>query len=79
MEEKATRPVASSTVCEKPKVMPITYCVRSDAMPEGEAQALARIYRFVLDSAMKKGGPASRPGDTMERSRNDRARTSIPK
>jgi hypothetical protein len=42
----------------------ISYTPRHDATPEGELNALASIYRFVLDSAINKaGGVTSTSGD----------------
>ena len=39
----------------------ITYTPRPDATPEGEVNALAAVYRLILDS--KKAFPESRPDD----------------
>jgi hypothetical protein len=57
----------------------IAYAPRPDATPEGELNALANIYRFVLDSHVKK--EATRPGspDDAKGSKHDRARDIIPK
>jgi hypothetical protein len=42
----------------------IAYAPRPDATPEGELNALASIYRFVLDSAHKNAaGRTSTNGD----------------
>ncbi len=43
----------------------ITYVPRPDATPEGEIEALADVYAFVLRCAeeRKKGGPATAPED----------------
>ena len=51
----------------------IAYAPRPDATPEGELNALASIYRFVLDSAQKNaaGRTSTNGGDEKERSRND--------
>jgi hypothetical protein len=51
----------------------ITYTVRPDATPEGELNALASIYRFVLDSAHKNaaGRTTTNGGDEKERSKYD--------
>ena len=59
----------------------IDYAPRPDATPEGELNALASIYRFVLDSANKNaaGRTITNGGDEKERSRNDSlAKTRIP-
>lgn len=40
---------------------PITYTPRPDATPEGELNALAAVYRLILDR--KKAAPESRPND----------------
>jgi hypothetical protein len=56
----------------------ITYTPRPDATPEVELDALAAVYRFILDChERKKAAPASRPDDA-ERSSSDGARTIIP-
>ncbi len=39
----------------------IVYTPRPDATPEGEINALAAVYRLILDS--KKAAPESRPDD----------------
>jgi hypothetical protein len=42
----------------------ITYTPRPDATPEAELDALANVYRFVLDcQAKKEGGLATAPDD----------------
>jgi hypothetical protein len=53
----------------------VTYTLRPDATPEGELNALASIYRFVLDSAINKaGGATSTSGDdAMKGYKNDGA------
>jgi len=59
----------------------ITYTPRPDATPEGELNALASIYFFVLDSAHKNaaGRTTTNGGDEKERSRYDSlAKTRIP-
>ena len=38
----------------------ITYAPRPDATPEAELEALASVYRFILDRKAKKKG--ARPG-----------------
>lgn len=50
----------------------VAYSARLDTTPEGETNALASVYRFVLDCHAKK--KASRPGgpDDAEESKNDR-------
>jgi hypothetical protein len=51
----------------------VTYTPRPDATPEGELNALASIYRFVLDSAQKNaaGRTSTNGSDEKGRSRND--------
>ncbi len=45
----------------------ITYATRPDSTPEGEMNALANVYRFILDChAKKEAAPASRPDDAKE-------------
>ena len=59
----------------------IDYAPRPDATPEGELNALANIYKFVLDSAHKNaaGRTTTNGGDEKERSRYDSlAKTRIP-
>jgi hypothetical protein len=59
----------------------VTYTPRPDATPEGELNALANIYKFVLDSAHKNaaGRTTTNGGDEKERSRYDSlAKTRIP-
>ena len=59
----------------------IAYTPRPDATPEGELNALASIYRFVLYSAHENaaGRTSTNGGDEKERSRNDSlAKTNIP-
>ena len=59
----------------------IHYAPRPDATPEGELNALASIYSFVLDSAHKNaaGRTSTNGGDEKERSRYDSlAKTRIP-
>ncbi len=42
----------------------IAYKARPDATPEGELNALAAVYKFVLDCrAKKKAAPATAPDD----------------
>lgn len=49
----------------------IVYSPRPDAAPESEANALASVYRYILDCHAKK--KAARPGspDDGEESKND--------
>jgi hypothetical protein len=59
----------------------IAYTPRSDATAEGELNALASIYSFVLHSAHKNaaGRTSTNGGDEKERSKNDSlATTRIP-
>ena len=59
----------------------VIYTARPDATPEDELNALASIYRFVLNSAHKNaaGRISTNGGDEKERSRNDSlAKTRIP-
>jgi hypothetical protein len=53
----------------------ITYVPRPDATQEAELNALASVYRFVLDSSAKKNavGVTSTNGDDAERGLNDSA------
>jgi hypothetical protein len=55
----------------------ITYTARPDATPEAELNALAAVYRFVLDCrAKKEGGPAfTAPDNDAKESKNDCAVT----
>jgi hypothetical protein len=60
----------------------ITYTSRVDAAPESELNALAAVYRFILDCpasspVKKKGGQATAPNDAMMKGSNndDRAST----
>jgi hypothetical protein len=59
----------------------VTYSPRPDTTPEGELDALAAVYRFILDCHAKKmGRPAtSGPNDAMKGSKHDRATEIIPK
>jgi len=58
----------------------ITYTLRPDATPASELAALANIYRFIIDSASKRGRlpDKSGPDDAMKGSNNDRATNIIP-
>ena len=50
----------------------ITYVSRPDATQEGELNALAAAYRFILDCHVKKvGGPGTVPDDAKGGSTND--------
>ena len=54
----------------------ITYATRQDATPEGELNALAAVYRIILDSRTNRNaaGVSSTNGDdAMKGSENDRA------
>ncbi len=47
----------------------ISYVPHSDTTSEGELNTLVAVYRFILDSAKKKGSPAqSCPEDAERRS-----------
>ena len=48
----------------------ITYVHRPDASAQGELDALAAVYRFILfeSSASKEGGPETAPNDAERRS-----------
>ena len=59
----------------------VIYTARPDATPEDELNALASIYRFVLNSAHKNaaGRSSTNGGDEKERSKYDSlAKTRIP-
>ena len=58
---------------------PIVYAPRPDATPEGELNALANVYRFILDCHAKK--EATRPGGPDDRKENlhDSGNTNIPR
>ena len=50
----------------------IDYRIRDDATPHVEINALANVYRFVLDRhARKEAVPENRPEDVKGRSEND--------
>jgi hypothetical protein len=53
----------------------ITYVPRPDATQEAELNALASVYRFILDSSAKKNaaGVTSTNGDDAKGSQHDRA------
>ncbi len=58
----------------------ITYRARDEAIPEGELNALAAVYKFVLDChAQKEGGATTAPADAMKGSKHDRATSIISK
>ena len=53
-----------------------TYAARKDATPEGELNALAAVYRILLDSYANKnagGVPSTDGDDAMKGSEHDRA------
>jgi hypothetical protein len=50
----------------------IAYAPRPDATPEGELNALANVYRYVLNKNAA-GMTSTNGGDAMKGSRNDRA------
>jgi hypothetical protein len=54
----------------------ITYVPRPDATQEAELNALASVYRFILDSSAKKNaaGVTSTNGDDAKGFQHDRAR-----
>jgi hypothetical protein len=54
----------------------ITYVPRPDATQEAELNALASVYRFILDSSAKENaaGVTSTNGDDAKGSKNVRAR-----
>jgi hypothetical protein len=54
----------------------ITYVPRPDATQEAELNALASVYRFILDSSAKENaaGVTSTNGDDAKGSQHDRAR-----
>ena len=59
----------------------VTYTAHPDATPEGELNALANIYKFVLDSVHKNAASrtTTNGGDEKERSKYDSlAKTRIP-
>ena len=61
----------------KPKIV---YSPRPDATPEGELNALASVFRFVLDSHVKKeGGPPTAPDSAKGGSSDSSAKASIPR
>lgn len=56
----------------------ITCAPRPVATPEGEINALATLYRFILDChAKKEAAPTSRPDDAKKESKNARREKSI--
>ena len=52
----------------------VTYTLRPDATPEGELTSLASVYRFILDSAKKRGRLLDKSGPEDARKDKD-ART----
>ena len=59
----------------------ITYVLRPDATKEAELNALASVYRFILDCREKENaaGVTSTNGDDAKGSEHDRARRIISK
>ena len=56
----------------------ITYVPRPNSTQDTELNALASVYKFVLDRrAMKEAAPESRPDDPERRSDEIRAKRSI--
>ena len=58
----------------------VTYLPRPNSTQEAELNALASVYRFILDSSAKKNaaGVTSTNGDDAKGSKHDRAKSSIP-
>ena len=58
----------------------ITYVPRPDATQEAELNALASVYRFILNCRAKKNaaGVTNTNGGDAKGSQHDRARSSIP-
>jgi hypothetical protein len=58
----------------------VIYRVRPDATPGAEISALANVYRFILNSAQKRGRLLDKSGPDNPERRSDeiRAKTSIP-
>jgi hypothetical protein len=53
----------------------ILYTPRCDVTPDGELNALAAVYKFILDCRTKQeGGPPTAPDDAMKGSNDERAR-----
>jgi len=60
--------------------LPVAYALRPDATPEAETNALANVYRFILDCRTKKeAATESRPDDAERRSNEIGANRSIPR
>ena len=58
----------------------MTYTRRPDATPEGELDALAVVYRFILDCRAKKvGRPTTSGPDDAKEITSVRARPIVPK
>jgi hypothetical protein len=56
----------------------IIYSPRCDTTPETELNALANVYRYILDRAYEKGGPTTAHDDAKKESEHVRARAIIP-
>jgi hypothetical protein len=57
----------------------ILYTPRRDITPDGELNALAAVYKCILDCRRKQeGGPPTAPDDAMKGSNDDRARHILP-
>lgn len=64
---------------DKPSAEEIRYTPRRDANPENELNALAAVYKFLLDSgARQKAAEQSGPNDVEGRSNAIHADLSIP-
>jgi hypothetical protein len=57
----------------------VVYKSRPDATPESEAQALAAVYRFVLDCHAKKKAGVRRAGDDGKENLHDPAKPILPR
>jgi hypothetical protein len=55
----------------------VAYTPRSDATLEGEMNALASVYKFILDCHSKKEGGSATAPDDAKGSKHDRAKTII--
>jgi len=58
--------------------MTVSYAARADATPKAELNALASVYRLILDSRAKKnaaGVTSTNGGDAKERSKDDSSAT----
>jgi hypothetical protein len=54
----------------------IDYRIRDDATPHAEINALANVYRLVLDSARKRGRPLDKSGPDGTKTKGDSANAS---